>query len=64
LLGSGKQTRFLRIGSAEVLARPEVEALIMAAVAKSKAPLAPDGKRKLIIRSVAVKQRPRRKSTK
>jgi len=61
LLGSGKQTRFLRIGSAEVLARPEVEALIVAAVAKSKAPLLPDGKRKLIIRSVAAKQRPRRK---
>jgi hypothetical protein len=61
LLGSGKQTRFLRIGSAEVLARPEVEALIVAAVAKSKAPLPPDGKRKLIIRSVAAKQRPRRK---
>jgi hypothetical protein len=61
LLGSGKQTRFIRIGSAEVLANPEVEALIAAAVAKTKAPMAPSGKGKLIIRSVSAKQRPRRK---
>src|ERR1700690_484907 len=64
LLGSGKQTRFIRIESAEVLARPEVEALIVAAVAKSKPPLPSIGKRKLIIRSVSAKQRPRRKPTK
>jgi Domain of unknown function (DU1801) len=61
LLGSGKQTRFIRIGSTEVLARPEVEALIAAALAKSKVPMATSGKRKLIIRSVSAKQRPRRK---
>jgi hypothetical protein len=64
LLGSGKQTRFLRIESAEVLASPEVDALIAAAVANSKAPLPPTGKRKLIIRSISAKQRPRRKPTK
>ena len=64
LLGSGNQTRFIRIGSAEVLARPEVEALIAAAVAKSKAPMAPSGKGQLIIRSVSAKQRPRRKPAK
>jgi len=64
LLGSGNQTRFVRIGSPEVLARPEVEALIAAAVAKSKVPMAPSGKRKLIIRSVSAKQRPRRKPAK
>lgn len=64
LLGSGKQTRFIRIGSVEVVARPEVEALIAAAVAKSKAPMAPSGKGKLIIRSVSAKQRPRRKPAK
>jgi hypothetical protein len=64
LLGSGNQTRFVRIGSPEVLARPEVEALIAAAVAKSKVPMASSGKRKLIIRSVSAKQRPRRKPAK
>jgi len=64
LLGSGKQTRFIRIESAGVLARPEVEALIAAAIAKSKVALPPTGKRKLIIRSISAKQRPRRKPTK
>ncbi len=64
LLGSGNQTRFLRIPSVEVLDRPEVEALIAAAVATAKAPLPPKGKRQLIIRSVSKKQRPRRKPAK
>jgi len=63
LLGSGKQTRFIRIESAEVLVRPEVEALIAAALANSKAS-PPKGKRKLIIRSVSAKQKPRRKPAK
>jgi hypothetical protein len=60
LLGSGKQTRFLRIGSAEMLSRTEVEALIEAAVARAKAPLPASGGGKLIIRSISAKQRPRR----
>jgi hypothetical protein len=63
LLGSGKQTRFIRIESAEVLTRPEVEALIAAAVAQSKTSLPARGKRRLIIRSVSAKQRPRRSPT-
>jgi hypothetical protein len=61
LLGSGKQTRFIRIESVETLPRPPVEALIAAAAAKSKAPLPVTGGGKLIIRSVSAKQRPRRK---
>jgi hypothetical protein len=62
LLGSGTQNRFIRIASAETLARPEVEALIAAAVAQGSVPL-PAGRRgKLIIRSISAKQRPRRKS--
>jgi Domain of unknown function (DU1801) len=64
LLGSGNQTRFIRIPSADMLARPEVEALIAAAVAQAKTPFRADGKGKLIIRSVSKKQRPRRKPTK
>jgi hypothetical protein len=64
LLGSGKQTRFIRVESAKVLASPEVEALIAAATAQSKTPLSATGKRKLIIRSVSAKQRPRRRPTK
>src|ERR1700731_4825508 len=35
LLGSGNQNRFIRIESAEMLGRPEVEALIGAAVAQA-----------------------------
>ena len=64
LLGSGKQTRFIRVESAKVLASLEVEALIAAATAQSKTPLPATGKRKLIIRSVSTKQRPRRRSAK
>ena len=64
LLGSGNQTRFIRLESAVVLARPEVEALIAAAIAKSKAPMPPNGKGKLIIRAISAKQRPRRKPAK
>lgn len=64
LLGAGKQTRFIRIESAKVLASPEVEALIAAATAQSKTPFLTTGKRKLIIRSVSAKQRPRRRPTK
>jgi hypothetical protein len=60
LLGSGNQTRFIRLPSADVLARPEVEALIDAAVAQSKVPLPEGGAEKLIIRSISAKQRPRR----
>ena len=64
LLGSGSQNRFVRMESAETLARPEVEELIAAAVAQGKTPVSTSGKGKLIIRSISAKQRPRRKSTK
>ncbi len=62
LLGSGKQTRFIRLESADVLARPEIEALLAAAIAQSKTPFPTKGRGTLIIRSVSVKQRARRKS--
>lgn len=60
LLGSGNQNRFIRIESAEMLTRPEVEALIAAAIAQGKAPLPAIGRGKLIIRSISAKQKPRR----
>jgi hypothetical protein len=62
LLGSGKQTRFIRLGSAAMLARPAVRALLAAAEARSKPPAPPIGRRKLIIRSISKKQRPRRRA--
>jgi len=61
LLGSGAQNRFIRLPSASVLARPEVEALIAAAVARAPVPFA-RGRGALVIRSVSKKQRARRKS--
>src|SRR5262245_15479659 len=63
LLGSGNQTRFIRIESAAVLARPEVEALIAAAAARAKTPMRASGRGQLIIRAVSGKQRPRRKAS-
>lgn len=61
LLGSGKQTRFIRADSANLLTRPDVEALIAAAIDRAKSPLPATGRGRVIIRSVAAKQRPRRK---
>src|SRR5712692_988372 len=60
LLGSGNQNRFIRLASAQTLARPEVEALIAAAVARAGTPLPPKGRGTLVIRSISAKQRPRR----
>ena len=64
LQGSGNQTRFLRLESAEVLARPEVEDLLAAAIAQAKVSMPATGRGKVIIRSVSTKQRPRRKPRK
>lgn len=64
LLGSGNQTRFVRLESPGVLARREVAALVSAAVAQAKIPLRATGRGKLIIRSVSAKQRPRRRAPK
>jgi hypothetical protein len=62
LLGSGSQNRFIRLESVATLARPEVEELIAAAVAQGERPLPASGKGKLIIRSIAAKQKPRRRT--
>jgi hypothetical protein len=62
-VGSGKQTRFLRLESAAVLDRPEVKALLGVSTAKAKTQMPTTGRGKLIVRSVSRKQRPRRKDT-
>lgn len=61
LLGSGTQTRFIRVASADVLSHRDVEALVATAIDRAKTPLPARGRGRLIIRSVATKQRPRRK---
>lgn len=60
LLGSGRQTRFLRVPAAGVLERPAVRALMAAAEARSRVPFPAAGRGRLVIRSVSAKQRPRR----
>jgi hypothetical protein len=60
LLGSGKQNRFVRLPTAKTLAEPAVEALIGAAIAQAKIPLAKSGTGRLIIQSISGKQRSRR----
>jgi hypothetical protein len=61
LLGSGRQTRFIRVPSIDVLGRPEIKALLGAAAAQSRAPFRKIGRSTLVIRSVSARQRPRRR---
>ena len=64
LLGSGKQTRFIRVEAASQLAHPDVEALISAAIDQARVPLPSKGRGRLVIRSVSAKRRPRRRRPK
>jgi hypothetical protein len=59
LLGGGNQNRFIRLESAATLARPEVQALLEAAVRQARTPLPKTGRGYVIIKSIAAKQRPR-----
>jgi hypothetical protein len=61
LRGSGKQTRFVHLDSAAVLANPAVDALIAAAIDHATVPMRAKGRGQLIIRSISAKQRSRRK---
>jgi hypothetical protein len=61
LRGSGRVVRNIRLENAATLDRREVRALIEAALARAKTALDPNGRHRLIIRSVSVKQRPRRR---
>ena len=60
LQGGGSQNRFIRLESAEDLAKPENEALIAAAIRHGETPLPAKGSGRLIIKSISAKQRPRR----
>lgn len=61
LRGAGNQVRSVSVLATSALDRPDVEALFTAAVARSKAVFPERAARKLVIRSVSAKQRPRRK---
>jgi hypothetical protein len=60
LKGGGNVVRHLRLGSARDLEKPAVRDLVKAAVARSEVPFAPRRARKLVIKSISKKQRPRR----
>lgn len=60
LRGSGNVVRNIRLETADTLDLPEVDALIGAALERAKAPLSPQGRHRLIIKSISAKQRPRR----
>ncbi|HEY2906225.1 MAG TPA: DUF1801 domain-containing protein [Vicinamibacterales bacterium] len=62
LQGAGVQNRFVRLESASTLRRPDVQALISAAVDQARTPFRARGPRSLIIRSISTKQRPRRRA--
>lgn len=60
LRGSGKVVRNLVLDSATDLDRPDIHALIDAAIELAGNPLAASGGDELIIKSISANQRPRR----
>ena len=62
LKGSGKIVRQIRLSDAGDLDQPPIRALIAQAIGRSAVPF--DGPRKLVIKSVSAKQRPRRPAAK
>jgi hypothetical protein len=57
LLGSGNQTRFVKVESAKQLDHPDVKALFAAAIDQASVPLPSRGKGVLIIRPTAASRR-------
>jgi hypothetical protein len=60
LRGSGNVVRHVRLRSAADLDDPDIQALIKDALSRAKVPIEPSGQRRLIIKSISAKQRPRR----
>ncbi len=60
LQGGGNQVRNLRLPTAADFDNPRLQALMDQALALSEVPLDPSQKRRLIIKSISAKQRPRR----
>jgi len=60
LQGSGNVVRHIRLESAATLDEPEIVSLLNTALHRAKVPLDPKQPRRLIIKSISAKQRPRR----
>jgi hypothetical protein len=60
LLGGGNQGRFVRLESAAMLDRREIDDLLAAAIGESETPLPQSGRGRVVIKAVSAKQRLRR----
>ena len=60
LQGSGTRVRHIVLTATEILEQPAVKKLMLLALASAKKPLDPKQRRRLIIKSISAKQRPRR----
>jgi hypothetical protein len=60
LQGNGNVVRYIRLEKLDVLDDPEIKELMDLALRRAKVPLDPSQKRRLIIKSVSAKQRPRK----
>jgi len=60
LLGNGNVVRHIRLADASVLDKPAVRALMADAIDWSKIPFPVKGRRRMFIRLISAKQRPRR----
>ena len=59
LLGAGNQGRFVRLESAAMLDRREIEELLAAAIKESETPLPRRGPGRVVIKSVSLRRRVR-----
>ena len=62
LKGGGSQVRNIRLHDVEALGDPRLDALIEQALDRSDVPIDPTAPHRLVIKSVSLKQRPRRPS--
>jgi hypothetical protein len=60
LRGSGKWVRSVRLTSADDIEKPAVRALIAEALTRADPPIDPSSRRRLMIRAVSTKRRPRK----
>jgi hypothetical protein len=60
LLGSGNVARHVKLIPLSVLDEKEIRELITVAMNRAKEPIDPEQKRKMVIKSISKKQRPRR----
>ena len=60
LHGGGKQVRHIKLATAATLDEPGVQSMIATAIAHAPVPFDPAAPRRLIIKSISAKQRPRR----